>query len=243
MREFVLYSLARLGILIATFVIVLWIAKISILSLVAAVLVATMLSYLLLGGMRKRAADAMADRREAKRRTKAAEKADPTRAADTPKRKLGRDESVEDDAIDAGYPDLGASSPDVTEGSAPDEEVPADGAAPQGESAEAAHAPDTGLGDAKGRSAGADESAADNAGVHGSTANGANSPIATKSNTQGDDALGADGEDALSSGGTQRRSVGASEIPDVNENHSATAEEALSEDNSASSGRSGSSEV
>lgn len=134
MREFVLYSLARLGLLAVTLVVVVWALGPSVFSLVAAVLIAAMLSYLLLAGLRRRATDAMAKRRRLAKASAAstpgaqpadarpadarqvdAQQADARRegertvddqlrAAATGPRRRGADESAEDEALDAAQP-------------------------------------------------------------------------------------------------------------------------------------------
>lgn len=118
MREFLIYSFARLGLLIVTVFVVVWAAGFSLVSLLAGVIIATLLSYLLLRGLRAKSTAALAARSQERRTRKAQQRADPAFAA-TPARAKGRDENAEDSAIDSASDDTELNDTE-RDGSAPD---------------------------------------------------------------------------------------------------------------------------
>lgn len=61
MRDFLLYNAARIGLLIVSVAVIWYIAGPSLISTIAAVIVATLLSYLLLRGMKEKAVASMTD--------------------------------------------------------------------------------------------------------------------------------------------------------------------------------------
>lgn len=123
MREFLIYSFARLGLLLVTVFVVVWAAGFSLVSLLAGVIIATLLSYLLLRGLRAKSTAALAARSQERRTRKAQQRADPAFAA-TPARAKGRDENAEDSAIDSASDDTELNGTELNDterdGSAPD---------------------------------------------------------------------------------------------------------------------------
>ncbi|MCQ9368244.1 DUF4229 domain-containing protein [Brevibacterium sp. 50QC2O2] len=75
MRQFLLYNLARIGLFVLVLAVMIGIFKWSLITGIAAILISTMLSYLLLGRLRDSATNAMVDRVEDRRKRKAAQPA------------------------------------------------------------------------------------------------------------------------------------------------------------------------
>ncbi|WP_101652245.1 DUF4229 domain-containing protein [Brevibacterium ihuae] len=96
MRNVLIYSLLRLVLLAGTVAIVWWIAGISLLSTIAAIVIATLLSILLLGGARSRATSTMADWDGERKDRRAARRRAPAAASD----ESFEDAAVEDYAVE-----------------------------------------------------------------------------------------------------------------------------------------------
>lgn len=90
MRDYVLYLLARLGVLVIVVALTIWIFGFNLISMISAILISACVSYLVLAGLRTRATNGLIERNK-------------NRKARTPKSKKIKkdsDEAIEDAQVD-----------------------------------------------------------------------------------------------------------------------------------------------
>lgn len=90
MRDYVLYLLARLAVLVIVVALTIWIFGFNLIAMIAAILISAFLSYLMLAGLRMRATDGLIERNKNRK----------ARAPKVKKVKKDSDEAIEDAQVD-----------------------------------------------------------------------------------------------------------------------------------------------